>query len=273
MKAELAEMAEIWRRSPISTIRPDELMLVTDFDGTLAEIGPDPTRSFALPEALDALRRLVHRLKQVIVLSSRTNDELARLVPVDGVRLIGDSGRGIPSPEHKRGLELFNIEAAKTLVAYPGVWLETKPASTTIHVRNAQASASEVLVSLGPLLRPSGFTAAVGRKVVEVHAPHTGKGSAMAGLLEEVRPGGVVTLGDDENDRPVFELVSGLEIPHLCVGVGSLEVPPDLFERCDLVLSGPHEATSFLRLIAEWATNLRSPGTGEGQGGGATQPS
>ena len=253
MKAELGELADVWQNSPVSAVPPLEVLLVTDFDGTLAEIGSDPARSAAVPEALDALRRLGRQLKQIVVLSSRTGVELTRLVPVGGIRLIGDSGRGIPSPDQKRALERFNIEAAKILVTWPGVWLETKPASTTIHLRNSKATASAVLAGLQPLLESSGFSAAVGRKVVEVHAPHTGKGSAMEALLEEIAPGGVVTLGDDENDREVFELVSRLSIPHLCVGIGSLEVAPDLFEHCDVVLSGPGETTGFLRLVADWA--------------------
>ncbi len=65
---------------------------MTDFDGTLAEIGPDPSLTVAVPDSLDSLRRLSLALKEVVVLSSRTSTELLRLVPVRGVRLIGDSG-------------------------------------------------------------------------------------------------------------------------------------------------------------------------------------
>src|SRR4029077_7331701 len=115
VKAELDEIEEVWRRSPVSAVPPNELMLVTDFDGTLADIGPDPARSAAVPEALDALRRLARLLKQVVVLSSRKSPELDRLVPLAGVRLIGDSGLAPPTPEEKRALERFNTEAAQLL--------------------------------------------------------------------------------------------------------------------------------------------------------------
>ena len=50
VRTELDEIAEVWRRSPVSAIDPSELLLVTDFDGTMAEIGPDPARSNAIPE-------------------------------------------------------------------------------------------------------------------------------------------------------------------------------------------------------------------------------
>ena len=86
VRVQLEDIAEVWRRSPVSAVPPQDLMLVTDFDGTLADIGPDPARSAAQPEALDALRRLSRLLKQVVVLSSRTPTDLERLVPVKGPR-------------------------------------------------------------------------------------------------------------------------------------------------------------------------------------------
>src|SRR5712692_10105839 len=92
VRADLENLAAVWRNSPVSALRPSEVLLVTDFDGTMADIGPDPLQTVALPGAVDALRRLSHLLKQVVVLSSRTGTDLARLVPLGGVRLIGDSG-------------------------------------------------------------------------------------------------------------------------------------------------------------------------------------
>jgi trehalose 6-phosphate phosphatase len=256
LKTELGEISDVWRSSPISVVPPKDLLLVTDFDGTLAEIVPDPTKSAALPEALSALRRLAHLLREVVVLSSRTPAELAALVPINGVRLIGDSGLAPPSAQEKRALEVFNAEAAKVLGSIPGVWLEIKPASTAVHLRNAPISGEEVMARLRPLIKATGLYGAPGRRVIEVHSPFAGKGSALAGLLAEIRPGGVVCMGDDENDRPMFELVSGLSIPHLSVGVSSHEVSPDLFDRCDAVVAGPKEAVGFLQLITEWAENF-----------------
>jgi trehalose 6-phosphate phosphatase len=254
VKAQVSQLSEVWRNSSVAAMRPKELLLVTDFDGTLSDVVPDPAKSVALPEAITALQRLAHLLRAVIVLSARTAEELVGLVPVRGVRLIGDSGIGEPGTKEKRALDRFNAEAAKLLAGIPGVWIEIKPASTTVHFRNAELSGDEVLARLRPLLKATRLYGVLGRKVIEVHSPSAGKGSALVALLEEVRPGGVVCLGDSENDRPVFELVSGLTIPHLCVGVSSPEVPPDLFQRCDVVVEGPKEAAAFLTLIADWAT-------------------
>jgi trehalose 6-phosphate phosphatase len=254
VKAELDEIDEVWRNSPVYELSPSELMLVTDFDGTLADIVPDPVQSAALPESLTAVRRLTQKLKQVVVLSSRTSVELAELVPVSGVRLIADSGLTPPDAHERRALERFNAEAAKLLGNLPGAWLELKPASTTVHFRNSTASGEEVLALLRPLVKDTGLYGALGRKVIEVHSRFAGKGTALTAQLTEIEPGGVVCMGDDENDRSAFEVVSRLDIPHMCVGVASDEAPKDLFDRCELIVAGPSEAARFLQLLADWAS-------------------
>lgn len=226
---------------------------MTDFDGTLAEIVQDPTQAVARPEALAALGRLVPLLADVIVLSSRTPEQLEKLVPVRGVRLIGDSGRALPRKAQKEALDNFNADATRQLEKVPGAWLEVKPASSAVHFRNTTMSGDEMLAYIRPLLNGR-LDAALGRKVIEVHAPKTGKGSALAALVPAEDPGGVVCFGDDENDRPMFDYVSRIEIPHMCVGVDSPEAPAGLFDRCDLVVNGPDEAAALMNEIVEWAS-------------------
>ena len=257
MSVQSSDIAAVWRNSPLSSISPGELLLVSDFDGTLADIVPEPTMATALPDSLHALRRLVPALKKVVILSSRTPTELADLVPIPGALLIGDSGLPPPTPEETQALKVFNAEAAKLLGHTPGAWIEIKPASSAVHFRNAPISGQQVLDILRPLLHQTGLYGGLGRKVIEVHSPHAGKGNALEALIKRLMPGGVVVLGDDENDRSMFRIASRAPVPHLCVGVGSAEVPSDLFDHCDLVLDGPNEASAFLRSVAEWATAYR----------------
>jgi trehalose 6-phosphate phosphatase len=247
------EITEAWEKSPVSKIPPGELILVTDFDGTLAEIVPDPSQAAARLDALDALRQLVLLLADVVVLSSRAPAQLERLVPVDGARLVGDSGLAIPRHAQKEALDRFNADAAKLLTRVPGAWLEVKPASSAVHFRNANMTGEEMLSYIRPLLDGGRLEAALGRKVIEVHAPKGGKGTFLAHLMPSEDPGGIVCFGDDENDRPMFAYVSSLECPHMCVGVNSPEAPAGLFDKCDLVLSGPAEAAAFMNEIVDWA--------------------
>lgn len=253
MIQETEEITHAWRHSAVARVPASEVVLVTDFDGTLAEIVPDPSAARARPEALKALEELVELLADVIVLSSRPPAQLAHLVPVPGVRLIGDSGLSIPRHAQREELDRFNAEAGRVLERIPGAWLEVKPASTAVHFRNTNVSGQEMLALLSPLLDGARLEAALGRKVVEVHARKAGKGPALAALLPGEDPGGVVCFGDDENDRSMFDYVGSLAIPHLCVGVWSPEAPADLFDGCDLVVHGPAAAAALMQEIVEWA--------------------
>jgi len=242
-----------WRNSAVSKVPPGELVLVTDFDGTLSEVVPDPAQSVALPEALQALSRLVRLIADVIVLSSRTAEQLEQLVPISGIRLIGDGGRPMPRHAQKEALEHFNGDVAVLLARIPGAWLEVKPASSAIHFRNAEVTGEEMLAFIQPLLDGRRLAADLGRKVIEVHVPNAGKGNALAALLPGEDPGGVVCFGDDENDRSMFDYVGSLDVPHTCVGVASPEAPDHLFDHCDIVVDGPRESGALLDEIVEWA--------------------
>jgi len=253
MIQETDQITYAWQKSPVARIQPGEVILVTDFDGTLAEVVQDPAAARARPEALEALEQLVRLLADVIVLSSRTPAQLENLVPMSGVRLIGDSGLAIPRKAQKEALDHFNADVSRLLQRIPGAWLEVKPASTAVHFRNTDLSGEQMISLLQPLLDGARLEAALGRKVIEVHAPKAGKGSALAALLPGEDPGGVVCFGDDENDRSMFEYISSLDIPHMCIGVWSPEAPPNLFDRCDLVVPGPAGATAVLQEIVEWA--------------------
>jgi trehalose-phosphatase len=250
---QIEEIESAWRNSPVSGVPPSELVLVTDFDGTLAEIVADPELSVALPESLEALSHLVPLLADVIVLSSRTPEQLEKLVPASGVRLIGDSGRATPRHAQRETLDRFNADVAVVLERIPGAWLEVKPSSSAIHFRQTELTGQEMLTLMQPLLEGRRLVADLGRKVIEVHAPNAGKGTALSALIPAEDPAGVVCFGDDENDRSMFDYVSSLDIPHMCVGVSSPEAPSGLFDRCDLVVSGPEEAAALLKEIVEWA--------------------
>ena len=253
MIQETEDITHVWTHSPVARVAPGEVVLVTDFDGTLAEIVQDPAAAKASPEALAALEQLAPVLADVIVLSSRPPAQLERLVPVPGVRLIGDSGLALPRHAQRDALDRFNADCGRLLETIPGAWLEVKPASTAVHFRNTNMTGSEMVSLLQPILDRGRLEAALGRKVVEVHARKAGKGSALAALLPSEDAAGVICFGDDENDRSMFDYVCTLDIPHMCVGVWSQEAPADLFGKCDLVLPGPAAAVALLAEIVDWA--------------------
>lgn len=239
--------------SRLAELPPSDILLVTDFDGTLSEVVSDPMHATINAASGTALERLRRTLHQVVVLSSRSHADLETRVPIEGIELIGDSGLEDMTSDEQRRLDMFNVEAGRVLADLPGVWLETKPGGTAIHHRHAQVHPAEILRRIGPAERETGLHVHEGRRVIEVVPRERPKGDALAGLIVRLRPRGVICLGDDENDRPMFDYVTALARPHLTVGVASDEARADLFAGCDLVVSGPAEVGEFLTALAAWA--------------------
>jgi len=113
-----SDIAGAWRSSPVSSVRPQDLVLVSDFDGTLAEIVPEPDSARALPAAVTALRELRGLVGTVALISGRSTADLQRLLELcsltdtlivdgDGVYDLGAGGFS--------NLELTDVKGAETL--------------------------------------------------------------------------------------------------------------------------------------------------------------
>lgn len=253
----------------LAAVEPSQLLVATDFDGTLSEIVPEPADARPLPGALEALRSLKETVKTVAVLSGRSPAALRELVPLEGILLLGDYGRAAPTGSELAALQSFNAAAAEIVSRFSGVRLETKPASTSIHYRDRPESGPAVFAELAPLARAHGLDVRRGRMVVEVLPGGWDKARALGRLVEETRPAGVVFAGDDYGDRRCFEYLRSLDVPHLAVGVASAETPPEVFEACDLVVEGPAAAVELFRRLAREATRRRSRGRADREAGGS----
>jgi trehalose 6-phosphate phosphatase len=223
----------------LGALTPDVVLLASDFDGTLAPVTERPGRARALPGALEAMQRLVTKLRRILIVSGRANADLRRLLPIDGLELRGDYGLGEPTPDERARLDAVARDLEPALAGFEGVVLERKPGSMSLHYRDAPRAAGD-LEGLGTeLARGHGLRARVGRMVVELMPERADKARALRAEIEALRPGAVIFAGDDTGDRGCFELVSSLPMAHLAVGVRSAEADPTLFERCDVVLDGP----------------------------------
>jgi trehalose 6-phosphate phosphatase len=266
---------------------PGPLLVVSDFDGTLAPVDPDPMGAHIEPLARAALRRLARlesfhpdRLR-VVVLSGRTALDVVGRVRVGGIGYLGNHGleggllpRGVPAERlvvrSDAGLEGF-IEPAlalgRAVAAALGepAWLfvEDKGPSVAFHYRAAR----DPHVALGTLVGAiddrfrshgdGGFERFDSRRIVEFRpAGAGGKGAAVARLLERERPATAIVLGDDRSDAEAFRVVSaaradGRLAASLTIAVhGSVETPLEVVEAADLVLATPRDAARSLSALA-----------------------
>lgn len=248
----------------LAAVLPGRVLLVTDFDGTLAPVVPDPDAARPLAASLGALRRLRRSLMGVVILSGRDSRVLARLLPLDGLRLRGDYGLGPPTPEEAAALDRFTDGASALVGELPGTAVETKSGSVTLHYRAAPDLGQELWEGARAIAEREGLRASRGRLVVEVMPARAGKARALADEIAGRTPGAVIFAGDDTGDRGCFELLSGLSLPHLAVGVASPEAAPGLFDACDLVVEGPPAWAALLSRLAAWAAGPDPEDRGSG---------
>jgi trehalose 6-phosphate phosphatase len=218
---------------------PSPLLVVADFDGTLAIGSRDPAAATIEPLAKRGLRDLARiaagrpgRL-HVVVLTGRLVADVAARVRVGGVEYLGDHGleRGVLArrgrPERLRVVTdpAFDghrdpAEALATGVAavlgQPGwLFVERKGPSVAFHVRQAEdieQARAAVVDAIGRVEARIGLDHGLahyrGRSVVDLRpADAGGKREAVERLIERRRPGAVVVLGDELSDVDAFEAV------------------------------------------------------------------
>jgi trehalose 6-phosphate phosphatase len=268
------------RVMPLLAARP--LALISDFDGTLARLSPDPWGPQIMPAARRALRALaglddVH----VVLLSGRGVTDLSGRVAVGGVNYLGDHGAesgSLPRRFRRREpvvvrelvdpglISLGEALAEEVRRAVSDEWLVVEPKLPTVcfHFRTApDPDAARARVSAAcDRIDPRGVMLRThGRRSLELRpVGAASKGPAMARLLDGLRPAGAIMLGDDPNDAAAFRALhdhaAGTGAGALAVAVMSHpEWLPLVAPEADLVLADPGEAA---RLLARLARELRS---------------
>ena len=236
--------------------------LFLDFDGTLAEIVPEPERAAPVDGAVEVLMALAERFAVVAVVSGRRAIGLAeRLGRIPRVRCYGLYGLedldGPVDPASRaalRSMRRLLPELERVAAAVPGARVEPKGFHASIHYRGAQhpeAARETILTGLGSVLDGTGMRVLEGKRVVEV-APELGpsKGDVLRRVVGEERLRGVLYAGDDLPDLEAFAAVDELRRSGLIgirIAVGSANAPDVVLETADLVVDGPPALVELLQ--------------------------
>lgn len=196
------------------------LLVVSDFDGTLAPIIDDPEAVEADREAVDALNRLSELPDtHAAILSGRSLVVLRRLArPATSVILVGghggDTGAEELSEEQRRALGAARDRFAALLDRFPDSHLEEKGSGVAFHYRPV-APARQPEAARAALEAASGLEGVRvlhGKKVVEVSAAGADKGTALDALRRRVAAEAVVFIGDDVTDEDAFGVLAGADV-------------------------------------------------------------
>lgn len=203
---------------------PRPVLVGLDFDGTLAPLQDDPSRSRIVPGGEAVLARLaatpgVH----LALVSGRTMVQLPALadLPVGSV-VVGSHGAErarVTAAGLDRDVVALSDEQADALAALggraqaiargrDGVWVETKPAAVAVHTRLAErpvaALAQREAVDLAAA---AGVRPLVGKDVVELPVLDADKGAALGALRAEVGAAALLYAGDDVTDEHAFAVL------------------------------------------------------------------
>ncbi len=252
------------------------LLLVSDFDGTLAEPLADPWAAAIVPAARRALRRLAaHPTTRVAFLSGRTTRDLVRRVRVGGAVYLGNQGFEHGFLLRRRRADHIAI-TLPTLDAWPSTavmlahevareipdaWLvvEPKPPAVTFHFRAAPdltAARTAVAAAVDRHDPAATLVRYPGRRALELRPPGApDKGTTFAGLVESHRPGVAVMLGDDSTDVPAFQALRDARrdgrLHGLAIGVGTRDdTVEDTAHAVDTRLADPLAVAGFLVALA-----------------------
>jgi trehalose 6-phosphate phosphatase len=232
--------------------RSRPVLIGLDVDGVLAPIVDHADDAVLLDGMADAVRRVagisdVH----VAVVSGRSVADLERFDFGDGIEVIGSHGmesRGRPMPplSHDERTLLARLDEAATRAATragEGAWVERKPASVVLHVRQAdQTAGADALASLAAAVATiDGVTSKAGSGVLEVFARHADKGTALVELAGRLGATTTVFVGDDITDEDAF---AHLDADDVTVKVG--DAPTIARYR----IADPEAVLVFLRSVA-----------------------
>lgn len=238
---------------------PSRTAILVDFDGTLAPIVDDPAAATPLPGVVDALVALQHRYQVVGVVSGRPVRYLQGHLP--GVRVLVGL-YGLEEVRDGKAVTLGGAEVWRPVIDElarrasdelpPGVGVEHKGLSLTLHVRQHADMASAVDTWATAAATRTGLVVRGAKMSCELHPPvPTDKGTVVRSLLGSVAA--ACFIGDDVGDSPAFDALDdfadqgGAAVRFV---VESSELDPGLRSRADGLLADPPAVLELLRSLA-----------------------
>lgn len=225
---------EHWSRLRQAVPDDQPLLLLVDFDGTLAPIVRHADRA----RITESTRQLLKSLSRVGwiregVVSGRALPWLRKRVGLSGLVYVGNHGLEIEGP-HARfvhplarrytpSLTRLARRLRRALAGVPGAWVEAKRLTLSVHWRAVRttdipAFHRRARAALAPWIATGQIQLTTGKRVLEVRPPIPwDKGKAVDWLAE--RYGGTVWyLGDDQTDEAAFRTANRRKGVSIVVG-------------------------------------------------------
>lgn len=235
------------------------LLLCASFDGTLTPLTDHPAQAVLTPEFRRALTILAgNDAVCVAVVSVRERGDLQKRIDIPGLVLAGNHGLEISGPgllfveptaaRQAEAMKELATDLTARLQALPGVMVENKGLTVSVHCRQAEAAIAEearrtIHATLATKDHP--FQLSAGDRSFEIR-PRVdwNKGSAVTWIREHAaRPGAlVIYLGDDVSDEDAFAALRD----SITVQVGGRAETAAQYS-----VKGPDEVLTFLEWLIQ----------------------
>jgi trehalose 6-phosphate phosphatase len=223
-----------------------------DFDGTISEIAATPSGARLHPRAAEILPGLARRYP-MCVMSGRRAAEVASLLGLGQIHYVGVHGMEWMEEEpridpevlpHLPVVDRAREELAAALPDLPGVSLEDKLVSVSLHFRETPDEEAEALRLAEGLAVKLGLKMRRGRKTVELRPPvDIDKGTVFIRLAAGWRLKRALYAGDDLTDVDAFRgmryLMKEGGFEGIAIAVLSPETPVELEAVADVTVKGP----------------------------------
>lgn len=245
---------------------PARAALLSDFDGSLSMIVDHPDDAVPAAGVVGLLERLVAHFGRVGIVSGRPVEFLRRVLPVDGLELVGQYGLerwvdgGIVVDTRVAAFtDAIATVADAADAELPGVFVERKgQAAVTLHWRMNPELGEGALAWARQAAGVHGLTEYPTKMALELRPPvAVDKGSAVTALATGSRT--ALFAGDDHGDLSAFAALdqmcaAGILDAAVRVGVRSEEAPAELVARADLVVDGPAGLVGLLTELVDAVT-------------------
>lgn len=197
-----------------------DVALFLDLDGTLAPIAARPQDVRPDERRTALLKRLAERLdRRLAVVSGRPLEEIDHILEGEVTAVAGihglvrrDAEGRVVRAEAHQGLELARARLNEFAGQDPGLLVEDKGLSLTLHYRLAQPLGEAARELIAAIAAETGLTYQPGDMVAELRTPGASKGDSIRAFMAEPPFAGFkpVFLGDDLTDEHGFFAVRSL---------------------------------------------------------------
>ena len=179
------------------------LLVCLDFDGTLAELNPDPYAVRIHPQSEAAIRRLAAIPEtEVVILTGRHIEGIEQVLPADfPVTLIGSHGAEPgPALSDQDRAYLDRIENQLQKLATDGAYVEVKPYQRVLHVAQVHdRDIAATILAAANAIDTQGRPKTQGHNVVEFSAVEITKGTWLNAYKQAFDQ--TIFAGDDDTDE------------------------------------------------------------------------